>query len=313
MSFTLSPDRLKTYIAQVELPERLQQWQQAPAETIFRYGSFVGSVIDQHESLERTMVHARNHIDHFEKIGRSVANGTVITARTLSASKGRFTRAWHAPPGGLWGCLIYISTLLPRYRLLVPLSLGIACCEAIRSSGAADAVIRWVNDVLINGCKVAGFLSENFSPHHSKEEYCLLGFGINLNNRAFPQALERTATSLAHQVGGKIDLERFSYCFLAKLSWNLGLLYWWEEQELHRSTEEDVQPHPLISRWKELTDSLGRRVVFGFDVMARPQYRARVRSIADDGGLILVLEDGTEVIEYSGEIRYLDEHHYFPG
>lgn len=306
MVFSLSPDRLKAHIEQVELPERLEQWPQASAEKVFRYGAFVGSIIDQHESLERAMVHARSHIERLEQSGGSVANGTVVCARSLGAPKGRFTRAWHAPPGGLWGCIIYISTLLPRYRLLVPLSLGIACCEAVRSSGATDAAIRWVNDVLINGRKVAGFLSENFSGPRSNEVYSLLGFGINVNNRDFPQALEMTATSLAHQVGEKIDLERFSYSFLAKLSWNLGLLYWWEEQELHRDTEAGVPANPLISRWKELTDSIDRRVVFGFDVMARPQYRARVRSLADDGGLILALEDGTEVTEYSGEIRYLD-------
>jgi len=164
-----------------------------------------------------------------------------------------------------------------------------------------------VNDVLIDGRKAAGFLSENVTGTHSKEEYCLLGFGINANIEGFPQALETIATSLVQQLGEKIDLEEFSYRLLAKLSWNLGLLYWWEERELKRGTDEDGLEHPLILRWKDLTDSLGRRVVFGFDVMSRPQYRAAVRSIANDGGLILVLEDGTEVIEYSGEIRYLDK------
>jgi len=307
MSYTLSPDRLKAYVEQIELPGRLSRWPRLQAEKILRYGSFVGSVIDQHEYLERAMVHARNHIERFEQSGASVANGTLITARTLSGSKGRFTRSWHAPPGGLWGCLIYISTLLPRYRLLVPLSLGVACCETLRGSGAPNASIRWVNDVLIDGRKAAGFLSENVTGTHSKEEYCLLGFGINANNEGFPQALETIATSLVQQLGVKIDLEEFSYRFLAKLSWNLGLLYWWEERELKRGTDEDGLEHPLILRWKDLTDSLGRRVVFGFDVMSRPQYRAAVRSIANDGGLILVLEDGTEVIEYSGEIRYLDK------
>lgn len=306
MSFTLTPERLKGYIQRVELPERLPQWAQHQAEEIIGYGSFVGSVIDQHESMERTMLHARAHVDRFENKGFSVASGTVITSRTLSGSKGRFTRSWHAPPGGLWGCLIYISTLLPRYRLLVPLSLGIACCEALRSCGADNAVIRWVNDVQIGGLKVGGFLAENFSGPFSKEEYCLLGFGINVNNREFPQALENIATSLSQQVGGMIDLEHFSYCFLAKLSWNLGLLYWWEKMQLHGLAENDREPGPLISRFKELTDSLGRRVVFGFDVMTRPQYRATVTGIGNDGGLNLLLEDGTEVVEYSGEIRYLD-------
>ncbi len=306
MTFTLTPDRLQAHIEQVELPARLKRWEESKARRIIQYGSFVGSVIDQHESMERTMVHARIHIDRFEEKGFSVANGTVITAAALTGPKGRFTRAWHAPSGGLWGCLVYISTLLPLYRLLVPMAVGVACCEAVRESGAETAVIRWVNDVLINGLKVGGFLSENFSGPNSKEEYCLLGFGINVNNQEFPRALENIATSLSLQVGSSIELERFSYCFLAKLSWNLGLLYWWEQLELQRYADDDGLQHPLISRWQELSDSLGRRVVFGFDVMSRPQYRATVHSIANDGGLRLLLEDGTEVVEYSGEIRYLD-------
>jgi len=300
-------DRLRTYIEQVELPDRLGSWQEVPARRIFHYGSFVGSVIEHHPSMERTMPHARAHIEALEVKGVSVANGTVFIADTLNGSKGRFTRAWYAPPGGLWGSIIYISTLLPRYRLLAPLAVGVACCEALRDSGAEKAVIRWINDVLINGLKVGGFLAENFCGQVSGEEYCLLGFGINVNNQEFPQALENIATSLSRQTGELIDLERFSTCFLAKLSWNIGLLYWWEEQELKRFSDGSDEPeHPLISRWKDLSDVLGRRVVFGFDVQKKPQYQATVQSITNDGGLRLRLEDGTAVIEYSGEIRYLD-------
>ncbi|MGI9536983.1 MAG: biotin--[acetyl-CoA-carboxylase] ligase, partial [Desulfocapsaceae bacterium] len=257
--------------------------------------------------LERTMPHARAHIDALEEKGISVANGRVFIADTLSGSKGRFTRPWYAPPGGLWGSIIYISTLLPGYRLLAPLAVGVACCEALRDNGAENVAIRWINDVLVNGLKVGGFLAENFSGPVSGEEYCLLGFGININNREFPQALEHIATSLSLQTGVQVDLERFSTCFLAKLSWNLGLLYWWEEQELKRFSDGSDEPeHPLISRFKDLSDVHGRRVVFGFDVQKKPQYRATVKTITNDGGLRLQLEDGTEVVEYSGEIRYLD-------
>ena len=297
---------LKTYIEQVELPGRLRNWSKDQAIRILDYGSFVGSVIEHHQTLNRTMPHARAHIETLERKGISAANGTVFIADKLSDSKGRFTRSWYAPSGGLWGSIIYISTLLPRYRLLAPLTVGIACCKALRESGADRAVIRWINDVLINGLKVGGFLAENFTGQDSREDYCLLGFGINVNNQQFPKALEPIATSLSLQTGAEIDLDRFTTCFLAKLSWNLGLLYWWEEQELDRYGEDDEPEHPLISSWKELSDTLGRRVVFGFDVVTKPQYRGTVRGITNDGGLRLRLEDGTEVVEYSGEVRYLD-------
>ena len=299
-------DLLTTYIKQVELPGRLTNWSKDQATRILDYGSFVGSVIKHHKTLNRTMPHARAHIESLERKGDSVANGTVFIADKLSDSKGRFTRSWYAPSGGLWGSIIYISTLLPRYRLLAPLTVGIACCEALRESGADRAVIRWINDVLVDELKVGGFLAENFTGQESSEDYCLLGFGINVNNQQFPKALEPIATSLSLQTGAQIDLERFTTCFLAKLSWNLGLLYWWEEQELDRYGEDDEPEHPLISSWKELSDTLGRRVVFGFDVVTKPQYRGTVRGITNDGGLRLQLEDGTEVVEYSGEVRYLD-------
>jgi len=306
MTLRLSPEKFKAYIEQVELPDRLGRRQEPEARRILQYGSFVCSVILHHNSIARTMAYARSHIERFEDKGHSVINGTVFTADRLSGSKGRFTRAWHAPPGGLWGSMIYISTLLPRYRMLSPVAIGVACCEAVRASGVEGATIRWINDVLINGLKVAGFLAENFIGHTSKEEYCLLGFGINVNNREFPQALQNTATSLREQTGITIDLEHFNCCFLAKLSWNLGLLYYQEQQELDRLPDKDDEEHPLISRYKKLSDSLGRRVVFGFDVMKKPQYRAMVSDITNDGGLRLVLEDGTEIVEYSGEIQYLD-------
>ncbi len=302
-----TPEGLKNYLKRHELPTRLECWQEDQARLILRYGAFVGSVIEHHHTMDRTMPHARAHIEAHEEETTSVFNGTLFLADSLSGSKGRFSRVWHAPPGGLWGSLIYISTLVPKYRLLAPLAVGVACCEAMRENGADDASIRWINDVLIGGRKVGGFLAENFSGPVSGEDYCLLGFGINLNNEEFPDYLDQIATSLSLEAGGTIDLERFTLCFLAKLSWNLGLLYWWEAQQLARLYEdEDKSEHPLISSWKELSDTLGRRIIFGFDVQEEPQYEAMAKSITNDGGLRLELTDGTETLEYSGEIRYLN-------
>lgn len=301
-----TPEALKSYLKQNELPARLERWQEDQARLILGYGAFVGSVIVHHQTLDRTMPHARAHIEAQEEKGVSVVNGTVFLADSLSGSKGRFARVWHAPPGGLWGSIIYISTLLPKYRMLAPLAVGVACCEAMRANGANDASIRWINDVLIGDRKVGGFLAENFSGPISGEDYCLLGFGINLNNEGFPDYLDQIATSLSLETGRTIDQERFTTCFLAKLSWNIGLLYWWEARELGRLYEdEDKSEHPLISSWKELSDTLGRRVLFGFDVQTEPQYEAVVKGITNDGGLRLELADGTETIEHSGEIRYL--------
>lgn len=300
----LTPSLLDDYVTSVEQVLRQQEGGQ-DCETIFRYGAYVGSVIRVYPSLDRAMDTARTHIAAQEKQGRSVVNGSLILASSLTLSKGRFSRSWHAPPGGLWGCLILADTFLPLFRNLLPLIPGIACCEALHQEGATDATIRWVNDVLLGGKKQAGFLIEGYrSPVHG-ENFHLLGFGLNLNNDSFPPELRETAVSLTQVLNHPIDISSFALSFLAKLRYSIGLLLHEEEQWLARGGRDEYEEeHPLIKRWKELSDTLGRRVTFGYDVMQNPQYEAVVSGIAGDGALVLQHDDGTSSVEHSGEIRY---------
>ncbi len=300
----LSPSALDDYVATVELP-RLKKSGRADCEKIFRYGAFLGSVIRAYPSLDRAMDQAREHISIREQSGKSVANGSVILASALSRSKGRFSRSWHAPHGGLWGCLILADTILPQFRNFLPLIPGIACCEAVRREGACGATIRWVNDVLLMQKKMAGFLIEGFrSPVHG-EQYHLVGFGINLNNSGFPQDLKSSAISLGQACGTEVNIASFALSFLAKLRYYIGLLFYEEDQWLARDGLRDYcGEHPLLRRWKELSDTIGQRVSFGYDVMENPQYKAVVTGLTDDCGLILRHDDGTSSVEHSGEIRY---------
>lgn len=273
---------------------------------VLRYGQFVGSTIDCHDTLPRAMDHARAHISGVEAQGGSVGNGRVILADTMSRSKGRFTRAWHAPQGGVWGCLLHASTLLDTSKRFVPLAVGVACCETIREFGGEDARLRWVNDVLFDDRKVAGFLVEGHTGARYGEEYHLVGFGVNINNNSFPEELKSIATSLTTELGREVDITSFTTTFLAKLAWNFGLIYYEEAQELAgESFSGDNGSHLLLESWLALSDTIGQRVVFGFDVMTSPQYEATVIGLDEDGGLQLQFDDGAMKTEYSGEIRYL--------
>lgn len=273
---------------------------------VLRHGAFVGSVIHCHPQLERTMDEARRLISEYERSGRSVPSGAVILADTLTSPKGRFTRSWHAPPGGLWGCLILADTFLPATRNLIPLSLGISCCEAVHEMGVHETRLRWVNDVMLCQRKLAGFLVEShFSPRHG-ELFHLLGFGININNASFPDELTPTAVSLSQHTGGLVDLSVFAHTFLARLSWNIGLICYEEEQNLHSWHEQDEPPPSLLmQRWKELSDTLGQRVQYGYNIDQEVLYEATVVNIRNDGALAMRLTDGNEVVEQGGEIRYL--------
>ncbi len=301
-SFT--PAALTAYVQDVELPRRRKGGTEN-LEDIFRYGAFVGAAIHHYSSLDRAMDTARDHIRSCEQSGNSVENGSLILASSLNVAKGRFKRSWHAPVGGLWGCLLLADVFLPAFRNFLALIPAIACCEAVRQYGASSTAIRWVNDVLLHGKKQAGFLIEGFrSPVHG-EQYHLLGFGLNINNTTFPPELRDSAVSLAQILGAPVDSSSFALSFCAKLRYYIGLLLHEEARWLAAGGRGEYQgEHPILRRWKELSDTLGQRVQFGYDVMERPQYQALVEDIASNGALILRHDDGTHSTEQSGEIRY---------
>lgn len=275
-------------------------------ELVLRYGGFVGSVIDCHSCLPRAMDYARSHIAEVEAAAGSVRNGMVILADAMSRAKGRFTRGWHAPAGGVWGCLVHANTLLDASKRFVPLAVGVACCEAVQAVGGTQATLRWVNDVLFGEKKVAGFLVEGFFGPSYGDEYHLVGFGINVNNTTFPPELDGLATCLAEELGFELDVTGFTTIFLAKLVWNFGLLYYEEARELEWGEYSGANGgHLLLENWRSLSDTVGQRVKFGFDVMTSPQYEATVIGLEADGGLRMRFADGSIKVEHSGEIRYL--------
>ncbi len=297
-----SPERLATYINREELPRRLVLEDGLPVSDIFRYGGMVGSNIKAYTSLPRCMDQARELIEQQSHIQQSLASGTMLFAESLTGSKGRFRRAWYAPNGGLWCVLAVFNQWSRRVAGLLPLAAGLAVCETVQAFGL-QARVKWVNDICYDGLKLAGLLAETYVCPRG-EEYILLGIGLNVNNDVFPPELVKIATSMSKQAGNDFSLADLGLELLAKLSWNVGLLTWIDEQD---------QPLSLfMDRYRLLCDSVGRRVRFGFDVQQSPQYEARVTGIQDDGGLVLrhLMDDGSfasvDVVEHSGEMKYLD-------
>lgn len=301
-----TPEEVFARLQEVQVWEKEMLDSPVDVQAIGRYGAFVGSVIKSYRSLPRAMDCARSLIEETVRAGKSVASGTTILADTMSRSKGRFTRHWHAPIGGVWGCMIHANTFLPQSRRFIPLATGLACCEAVRELGVVRATLRWVNDVLVDGRKLAGFLVETYTEPLHGEEFTLVGFGINVNNCAFPTDLAGSSVSLKKMLAEELDLSQITALFLARLAWNFGLLYHEEARELQgEEFSGNGGKHLLLQRWLASSDTPGKRVVYGFDVMVTPQYEAEVVGIDDDGGLVLRLEDGHEKTEYSGEVRYL--------
>lgn len=298
---------LKTYLQSPEFRQQYSLFSPGTIDRVLRYGSPLGRLIEQHEILPRCMGRLREMIGCARQENDPLPSGTVVIARRLLEGCGRFDRQWFAPSGGLWMAVAWADTLLPDFARLLPLAAGIASCEAVRAFGI-DAAVKWVNDIHVRGRKIGGVLCETVAGEHPGDCYHFVGIGINCNNTSFPAELEVNATSMQNELHAAVDLDRFTLELLARLAWNFGLIHFQEEQTLawERDGGQGHPPDQVVAAWKGVADSLGRRVVYGYDVVRSPLYRAAVRDVDSSGGLVMELENGSIVIENSGEIIYLD-------
>jgi BirA family biotin operon repressor/biotin-[acetyl-CoA-carboxylase] ligase len=279
-----------------------------PAERfarVQRYGAPVGSRIEEHDTLPRCMDRLKELIADRGEAQEPLPSGTVVMARELANGCGRFDRQWHAPRGGLWLALAWADNLLPEYARLLPLAAGTACCEAVRLFGV-PASLKWVNDLHLLGRKLGGILCETFFGGPVRDRYHLIGIGINCNNVLFPEPLRESALSMREALGAPVPLDDFTRVLLGLLSWHFGLVHLQEELDLAAGKDSADLPADslVIDAWRRLSDTPGRRLIYGYDVVRHPLYAAIAEGIDPWGGLVLRLGDGTLLTEYSGEILY---------
>jgi BirA family biotin operon repressor/biotin-[acetyl-CoA-carboxylase] ligase len=126
---------------------------------------------------------------------------SVLVTDRQTAGRGRLGRAWTAPPGTSLAVSVLVRPAIPRDRYgWLSLLAGVAMTEAVRLIGGA-ADLKWPNDVLIGGRKVAGILAE------AREDRVVLGLGVNVNvpEAGLPQEVDRPATSLLVETGRDLD------------------------------------------------------------------------------------------------------------
>lgn len=130
-------------------------------------------------------------------------SGTAVIADEQTAGHGRYGRPWHSEAeAGLYVSVILRFPFVPDALPLVTLALGLAATEAILKAAGVVCDLRWPNDVLIGGRKCAGILPQLEGPS------IVAGFGINVNQLAFPPELSAAATSLRMETGRLQSRER---------------------------------------------------------------------------------------------------------
>jgi BirA family transcriptional regulator, biotin operon repressor / biotin---[acetyl-CoA-carboxylase] ligase len=142
--------------------------------------------------------------------------GTVVTAETQTAGRGRSGRAWVTPHGSAIAMSLILRPKVPAlHTLQVSLLGGLAVLEGIQRLVSLPLQLKWPNDVLVNGKKVAGILAEA-AYSGDQLEYVVLGMGVNVNGGPPPDLqVEYEATSLAAEWGDSSDRDALMRSILA--------------------------------------------------------------------------------------------------
>lgn len=143
----------------------------------------------------------------------------VILAREQTQGRGRRGRVWHSPPAGnLYSTFVFRPKLEPARLQDFTLWMGLNVCELIANFCSIKPGLKWPNDVLLNGRKAGGMLTE--ARIDADEVHDLVyGLGLNLNGRAadLPRELQKTATSLAEAAGAPVDVNRFAAALIGRV------------------------------------------------------------------------------------------------
>ena len=158
---------------------------------------WVGCEILYFDSIDSTNTKAQ------ELAEKGYPSGTLVVADKQIAGKGRRGRNWESPSGcGIFMTLMLKPDINPNNASMLTLVSALAVAKALADITGKDAKIKWPNDIVIDGRKVCGILTE-MSAQFDYINNIVIGIGINVNNSSFPEEISATASSLRLLSGGQ--------------------------------------------------------------------------------------------------------------
>jgi BirA family biotin operon repressor/biotin-[acetyl-CoA-carboxylase] ligase len=222
-------------------------------------------------------------------------DGLVVIADRQSAGKGRMGRQWASPGAvNLYASVLLRPQIMPFEAPRLTFLSAVAVCRAIEACCGARARVKWPNDVLIEGRKVAGLLNE-MSAETDRVNYVVLGIGVNLNmsEAQFPPDLRYPATSLALSSGRLVSRLDFTRALLQQLD------------ELYRIFSE-AGSEPIMAAWSELCEMIGQDVAVA---AGEQSLSGTMVGLGEDGALLLRTAAGKIESVYAGDVRPVDGAH----
>lgn len=213
-------------------------------------------------------------------------HGTLVIAEKQTGGKGRRGRNWESPAGsGIWMTLVIQDDILPERASMLTLVAAMAVREGIENAAGLSCEIKWPNDIVSDGKKVCGILTE-MSAEEGYVHYIAIGIGINCNMESFPTEIAATASSIKLITGRAVHRADVVGCVMQAF-----FRYYDRFKVTHdmRLLKEEYDSY-LINR--------GRGVLV---LDSSGEYKANGIGLADDGALVIETEGERKSI-YSGEV-----------
>ena len=225
----------------------------------------------------------------YEMALEGAEEGVVVIAESQTQGRGRMKRSWFSPPGrNLYLSLILKPRILPQLVPMLTYVGAVSIAEALEKSFALKVEVKWPNDILAQGRKLAGLLNE-VKAEADGVDFVVLGFGVNLNTakESFPGELRPSATSVMQQLGHSVSRVDFTRGLLQSIEK-------WYDTFLVEGGDR------IIEKWETLARIRGKMVeVRSFGKI----HRGVAEGLDREGALIIHGEEGQRKRIVAGDLR----------
>lgn len=241
---------------------------------------WIGRSLYYYDAIDSTNLQAKRLAEE------GAPNGTVVVADQQSAGRGRRGRTWASPAGAnLYFTVLLRPKIAPDKASMLTLVMALAVAEGIRS--IAIPGIKWPNDIVIDGRKVCGILTEmSLSAEQGSIDHLVIGVGVNVAKQEFPKELQ----------GYAVALEEFT-CKVNRSELLNAILEQFEGYYEQFCTQADLSS--LKNSYDALLVNYGRQVRV---LDPKGEYDGIARGIRPTGELIVELPDGETRDVYAGEV-----------
>jgi BirA family biotin operon repressor/biotin-[acetyl-CoA-carboxylase] ligase len=239
-------------------------------------------------------IYYEEEVTSTQKIAHKLAyegapEGTLVVAELQTTGRGRLDRTWFSPKGtGIWMSLILRPAIPPQKAPQLTLLAAVAVAQGIQEVTGLFPDIKWPNDILINGKKAVGILTE-LQAESERIHSVIIGIGINVNQEIeqFPEEIQRIATSLSLEKGKKINRAELIKAILLKF------------ETLYRQyLQHGFLPIKLL--WEGYSVSIGKEIIAH---TPNGSIKGKALGITDEGVLMLEAADGVIHYIHSADIE----------